>query len=581
MPADFIKKKVGNNFLIEARRQQKQLSYFTQSVIQEDLSQEYINAWANRNYKGEDDFLNWVKNVFRTENFLSFFKFFRNPVASARLVNDRIKPQLERVFFSEDAFFKYVIDGDEVSEPEEINSKKFNELMFNALLFRHNDILIADLSDINTPFRDLISIDNVVAIDSENSVIRRIAYSATFIVIDEEGVTKKITGFIFMDDVEFILYDERIEFVASFPHDLGECPADYISREPFAQDDIVRKSIFSYVREQFEEYVFLKTLLKMQEPNGALPIITQLKTKVKSAADQDQKGSDEGMPFVEGLIGSQTAEFGREVQGQNGSPMQAGTVISVDKIKKDDGSIDMDLVKNFINFFFIPVESLKYINERILEIENSIVSTVLGDLADQTGERKNEQQIRAGFVGAEDRIRGLSLQLSRIRTRSDHKILALKLGPNRVSNEAFYGSDFFLESQDQLYSLFEKSPNPIERRHILIRLSKNRNKFNKDQSQREVILNHLIPYVADKDFQSAIDVQAVGDITFQLQTRFTYWVGLFEAQFGDIVVFWNNQDASNSEKLILINNMLTEIIKADPEVNELLTKAPEPIITEK
>ena len=580
MPKEFIKQKVGNRFLIEARRQQKQLSYFTQSIIQEDLSQEYINAWANRNYKGDDDFLNWVKNIFRTENFLSFFKYFRNPVASARLVNDKIKPQLSRVFFSEDAFFKYIIDGDEVPEPEEIDSKKFNDLIFDALLFRHNDILIADLSDINTPFRDLISIDNVVAIESKNSIIRRIAYSASFTILKEDGTHEHIMGFIFMDNQEYILYDERVEFVASIPHDLGICPADYISREAFGKDDIVRKSIFSYVREQFEEYVFLKTLLKMQEPNGALPIITKLKTKTKSTSEQDTKGPGDGVPFVEGLISSQVAEFGREVQGQDGSPMQAGTVISVDKIKKDDGSIDMDLVKNFINFFFIPVESLKYIDDRIKEIENSIVSTVLGDLADQTGERKNEQQIRAGFVGAEDRLRGVSLQLSRIRTRSDHKILALKFGPDRVFNEAFYGSDFFLESKGQLYELFKISPNPIERRNLLIRMTKNDTKFNPEKGDRQVILYKLMPYVADDDFKTAIDSAQVAPITFQLQTRFNHWIGLFEAQFGDILVFWNNIEGTNSEKLILINNLLIEIIKADPEVSELLTKAAEPITTE-
>ncbi len=560
MARKFIEERHGASSIAKAKKQQDQLSYFTQSDLQEDITQEYIKQWADRNYATNDEFLNWVKTVFRTDNFLSFYKYFRSPLASARLVNDRIIPQLQRVFFAEDSHFNYTIDGQEVQEPEELNVKTFNEWIFNAFMFRHNDIVITDLKDVNEPFREIISIDNVVSIDSSNSVIHRLAYTATVVLIDENGEAVKVNGFLYMDAHVYAFYDRDYVLKLEIPHDLGECPADYISKEPFSKDDVVRKSIYSYIREQFEEYVFLKTLQRMTEPNGAIPIVTQLKTGINKD-NKDRKGETTKEPMASNGIGGQQA-FPYKEQNGSDSTLQTGTIVKVPMIKKDDGSLDMDAVKNFLNFFFIPVESLDYLNKRIGEIEDSIIEALLGNM-DQNKERKNELQVKSGFVSAEDKIRSLSLQMSRLRKRSDFKFLALQHGKERVTNDAFYGSDFFLESQSELYGLFEKSPNPLERRNILLRTARNRNRFNPKRAQREVILYHLMPYAADKDFDQAVDNQAVDAVNFQYQTRFNYWIGVFEAEFGDILLFWESMgDDPNSTKLIVINNIITNIITA-------------------
>ena len=559
MPKEFIERRVGNASIVKARQQQSQLSYFTQSSIQKDVTSEYYVQWAQRKFRTNDVFLNWVKTVFRTDNFLSFFKYFRFPIASARLVNDRIRPQLERVFFAEDSFFKYTIQGKEVQDPEELDIEAFNEWIFNALLFRHNDILVTDLKDINVPFRSLISIENVIAIASHNSIIHKLAYTATVIITDELGIKTHVDGILFMDNKQYIFYDKSLEKVLlTVPHDLGECPADYISKFPFSDDDIIRKSIFSYVRELLEEYVFMKTLQRMTDPNGAIPIITKLKTKEKS--NDDFKGETNKEPFQDQIIGGQTAEFGATVQGSK-SPVQTGTIHDIPAIKKEDGSIDMELIKNYITFHFTPTAPLQYIDQRIKDIESNIITTMLGDFIEQNQSAKNKLQVAGSFFNKQDRLRLVSMELSRIRQRSDFKMLALAHGRDNVTNEAFYGSDFFLESQNELFKLFKESPNVIERKDLLIRLTRNKNRFNPDKADRTVILYHLMPYISDADFSTAIDKQAIDQVTFQYQSRFNYWIGIFEAQFGDILIFWNNMSGTNAEKLVLINNLIINIIK--------------------
>ena len=561
MEVDFIRQRKGKDGLELAARQQAQLSYFTRSSIQKEVNIEYLKQWATRNYIGNDHFLNWVKAVFKTENFLAFYKYFRHPLPSANLVQNRIKESLSRVFHAEDSRFNYLIKGNPEEAPDELRSDKFDEKIFNALLFEHNAILINDLEDINKPYRELVPIEKVVAIDSKDGEIKRIAYRA---IVDVEG--RKVKGFAYMDSEKYAFYNNDYVELVSTPHDLEKCPADYIAKESFDDNDIVRRSIFSYSLEAFEEYVFLKTLLRMTEPNGAIPITIELDAKVKKKQGNDTDGAK---PMSAKEIGGQSAEYGSEVQGaKNDSPLQAGTRIKMPMIKKNDGSIDVDAVQNFLKFLYVPIEALDYINKRIQQIENGIISHVLGDYSEQNESAKNELQVEKSYISKQDKLRSFSNELSRIRNLSDYKFLALKYGPDAVSVDCYYGSDFFLETQDELYGLYKKSPNAIERRNILLRLTQNRNRYNPSKAKRETLLYELLPYSNDVDFDKAIERGIVNDTVFALQTRFNYYISSFESQYGEITYFWDLMDGTDAERLTIINELLKQLIIADYEQTE-------------
>lgn len=561
MANDFIKKRHGSTGLALAVRQQNQLSYFTKGKIQEEINQTYLDQWAERNYIGNDYFINWVKAVFKTENFLAFFKYFRNPLPSANLVNNTIKDSLSRVFHAEDSHSSYVVRGKSIEAPEELNLTPFRDKMFNALLFEHNSILIHDLKGVNQPFRELIPIKNVVSIESKDGEIIRIAYSATTIINEQE-----VSGYVYMDAEKYCFYNKDLDELLNVPHDLGQCPADYISGEAFSDNDIVRKSIFSYTLESFEEYVFLKTLLRMTEPNGVIPITVEVDAKVNNKRGRDTDGIK---PMSSQEITGQKSERQSEVLGaKNDSPLQTGTRVKVKANKKNDGSIDMDYIKSFLNFHHLPTAPLEYINGRIKEIEKHILTSVLGDFSEENEAQKNEMQVAKSYINKQDKLRAFSLELSRIRNRSDYKMLALKHGPKSVVVDVFEGSDFFIETQNDLYTLYGKSPNAIERKNILVRLSQCRNKFNREKAKREKILYDLLPYSNDIDFDKALGREIVDDLTFSLQTRFDHYVGIFESVYGDVVHFWELIEGTDSEKLKIIKDLLRTIIKEDYEQAE-------------
>lgn len=566
MSKEFIEKKYNSIALNDAVRQQKQLTYFTTSNVQEDIRADYFEQYVDRKYYTNDVFLNYVKQVLKTDNFKSFLKYYRKPNPASKLINTRIKEPLSRVFFSEDSYFNYVINGEYVEHPIELEDD-FEEKLFNAVFYSYNDVIVHDLSDVNKPYRCFVSIDKVVSIEVEGKYIKKIAYCAETEINDE-----KVYGYAYIDDEKYEFYDKDYNLIISTLHDYELCPATFVVDDRFYpvgdENDpqgVVKKSFFSYLRSELEEYTFLKTLQKLTDSNGAFPIVTKVETKEISQEGEDFDALN-GEPMSVLQLGSQASKEARSTAGSGGnSQLQPGTVISVPAVEKADGSIDVELSKNFFKFHYTPVEILEFINKRIKETEQDIIVSAIGDYSEKNDVSMTELQAKQGYVSREDKLRWLSSVMSFSRQNSDRMMLSLAYGKDNVKADIFYGSDFFLETQDKLYEMFKMSPNAIERKNILIRLSQRRNLFNREKSKREVILYKLMPYASDKDFELAISQGLVDETTFKLQTQFSYWVALFEANYGNIVSFWNSMSTKESEKIILLNNLITNFINNGKE----------------
>lgn len=569
MSKEFIEKRVNSLSLETAVRQQEQLSYLITSQVQKDIRVDYFEKFAERKYYTSDVFLNWVKQVLKEPNFLSFAKHFRDPNPSSKLINTRVKEPLSRVFFSEDSYFIYQVNGKSIDHPLELEDD-FEEKLFDAILFNCNDIIVHDLKDTNRPYREFVDIKKVESIEVNNNLIKKIAYKAC---VEIQG--EKVYGYVYLDDNVYQFYDKERNLLISEEHDYRECPATFVSNQNFDNDPVVKKSVFSYLRAELEEYSFLKTLQRMTDINGAIPITVRVKTKEKTADSLDFDARD-GEPMSIEQLGSQVSSEARATAGVGGgSVMQAGTEVTVPLVEKADGSIDMEFAKNFITFYYTPVEALKYLNDRIKELESSIITCSIGDYDEGNDVSMTEMQVSKGYVSREDKLRWLSNSLSFSRKLSDKMMLSLKYGRPNVEVDIFYGSDFFMESQSKLYEMFRNSPNSIERKNILIRLSQRRNIFNKEKSKREVILYKILPYCADKDFETAISKDRVMPEIFEFQTRFTYWVAIFESYFGDIVSFWNDLNESESSKIIILNNLIYELIKKDDSLTKFINNGRE------
>lgn len=563
MSKEFIEKKYNSVSLDTAVRQKKQLKHYTNSEVQEDVRVDYFEKYVDRKYYNNDVFLNWAKSIFKTDNFLSLAKYYRNPNPASSLINNKIKEPLTRVYFSEDSHFKYWINGEYVDCPMELDDG-FEAELFDAVLFRYNDIIVHDLEEINKPYREIIDIEKVVSIELEKKKICRIAYTAMVRIDDQD-----VYGYVYIDKERYQFWDkERENLLIDAVHDYGECPTTFVVEDCFNNDTIVKTSIFSYLRAELEEYTFLKTLQRMTHPNGAFPTVVKIETKEISDDSMDFDAAN-GEPMSIEQLGGQVSQEARATAGNGtGSVFQAGSEITVPAIEKADGSMDMELAKNFLTFYHIPVDILDYINRKIKEVENEIITSCLGAYSDRNDVSMTEMQTRKGLVSMEDKLRWFSKTMSFSRGASDSMMLSLMYGKDSVKLDIFYGSDFFLETQMDIYNMIEKSPNNIETSNLLFRLAQRRNMFNKEKAKKEVILYRLMPYGTSTEFQLAVDNGMVSEVDFDFQTRFSYWISMFEAFYGSIVVFWNGMDSSDSEKLITINNLIINLINTNKNGKE-------------
>lgn len=562
MSKEFIQAKVNSSYIADAIKQQNQLSYFTESSLQENsITADYISQWASRHYQSTDYFLNYIKSIFKTDVFLKFFKYLRKPLPSTKLIKNRIEPQLNRVFIAENSDFKYYVNGiDQSKIKETLNNSEFEKDLFYHILYKHNSILISDV-DNEKAYRFFLDINDVVSIEEENNKkINKIAFNAV-VNIDN----KKINGVAYIDKDYFRFYDNQLNLIKEVDNELGYNPAHYIANHKYKNQPVVQESLFTFIREEIEEYVFLKTLQKMTEPSGAIPVTTTIDVPIDTS-DIDSKDK----AVIDDEMGSQQSSEHSTNPHSGIGLLDPGMVhrLPLKAITTQNGDINPALLDAFINFKYIPVDILTYLNDRIKEVEDSLLITTVGDILGRKEEAQNELQIEKSITTLQNNLLHIADLMNRARALSDKDQLGLTFGIKSVSEVfIFYGTDFFLDSETKLYNDLEKAPNPIERKNILIRINQNKYKSNQDQMVRQKILYELLPFVSDNDFKVARGANQVEPELMQYQIRFTYWINLFEAKYGDIVSFYNEMDIDRYQKFIVINNLIIELINQANENN--------------
>ena len=455
MSKEFIQKKKNSESLTKAVRQYKQLSYLTTSKIADDFDIQYFKDYSLRDHYTDDLFLNWVKGVLKDANFLSFVKYYQNPNPSASLIQNKVKEPLSRVFFSGDSHFNYVVNGKLEKCPYELEDG-FEKDLFYAVLFNYNDVVVHDLSEANKPFREIVGIDKVVSIETDKKRIKKIAYTAKAVINSEE-----VYGYAYIDEEKYSFYNKEIELLTTNPHDLGFCPANFVSELGFDGDSVAKESFFSYQKGDLIQYCFLKTIQRMIDVNGTTPIVVIPKTDKITTASNDFDNRS-GEPMSVDQIGSQVPKEMRQTKtgSSNSGVLQGGTVLEIPVHLTEEG-VDMDFIKNFITFHYTPVESLEFLEERIKKLESNILISAIGDASEsKTPEgSKSDSEIRSvTVVSKQDKLRALSNAMTYCRKLSDMTMLSLAYGKDNVEVDVFYGSDFFWKQKKTCTQCFNLRP---------------------------------------------------------------------------------------------------------------------------
>ena len=551
--------------IIEAINYEKKLAYFIQTQLNTTLytnSDEAINnIWNTSN-----PFISWVKNWMRKENFKSYMKFLRHPLPTASLIQDDIVPELKKVFDATNARYDYLFSSN-ANKPasEKLLSKYgnyFKDEIFNLLINSHNSIVITDFKEKRNPYRFTIGIKSVKAIEPTlNGTIKGIVFEG----VNEAGEERHY----FYTDQFYSVYtkaDDVYTLESSNPHDLGECPADFISVDPINTEKfVIRKSIFSNYLEKFENYVNYYTLQKMCLPHGAIPVITHYKQNNKPCEKTFENGTrciGGYLSGLNGVLGNKDSLISCPVCNEK-TIIQAGTVIGLPIPRfGDNGESPIDLNANFVKFHYIPVDILKWWNEFVAEKYDEIKYQLVGKGTEQSnGQAKNKDQIARGNQTLENTLIELSDKLSKLQTSIDGKLLKIAFGKSFKSAYIDKGTDFYLETEFELRDSLEKAIDPIDKENLISRINYSIYKNNPDALERSNLLYKMLPYstLTDDQFIS----MTVDPKMKELRLNFRYYIDAFEAEYGEINVFFNEYFGENvpmNKKLTIARDMLIKLV---------------------
>jgi len=524
----------------EARIHQDEISFFIES---------YLNL---TNSRGKQNFLTWISRWMSPKNKKKLLKFLEFPLETAGIVQDDIIPQLGKVFEANNRHFSYVLKDvdqtkDAISYLGSIKQEKFfKEDVWKAILFQHNSVLITDLIDVNEPVNSLVNIHNIEAIDlGKKDSIRWIVFRDRrrgFRKEDGSTVTDLwyyYTASFFSvytknEDGEFVLLAEEL-------HDLGKCPAQFISPDPITTNKhVVRKSIFSNQRRRFQLDTALRMAWDYYTFHGALPVTTLYKQSKEACGTQFST-------FTKchgGWLATQDQDNKITFQFNNGNPdekvpcpkcnqsnpIKVGTVVSFPVPKFGPDEKPFDLNASFVKFPHAGVDVSTWFKGYIESIEIAIRQDIVGTEKENVKVKaQNELQVTKSFTPLENTLTSLSTLLSDVRQEADTQIIKLRSGPDSIDHIITdYGSKFYLQNEQELIEDRTKAINPIERLETTERIIDVRFRNNMEQRSRERLLLEMLPYNGLTDTDVRADKNTINPIDFELRMNFNRYISEFE-----------------------------------------------------
>jgi hypothetical protein len=566
MIKEFIKSCKFKKEISEAVAYESKLSYFIQTHLDTEIFVNTTEA-VDELWDTKNPFINWVRSWMRKDNFRSYMKFLRHPLPTAGMIQDDIVPELKKVFDATNARYDYSFSSN-ANKPacDKLIAKYgsfYKDLIFDALINNHNSIVVTDFKNKRDPYRFLINISNVKAIEpTKSGTIKKIVFEG----VNEAGEER----YYFYTDEFYAVYTEKDEVYteeSKNPHDLGECPADFISVEPINTEKfVVRKSIFSNYIEKFENYVNYYTMFKMFIPSGMIPVITHYKQNNKPCEKTFENGTRCIGGFLSGLngvLGNKDSLVPCPVCNAK-TIIQAGTVIGLPVPKiGDNGERPFDMNANFVKFHYAPPEILTwakdFINEKYDEIKYQLVGK--GTEA-SNGQAKNTDQIARGNQTLENTLIELSSKLSKLQTSLDSKLLKIAFGKSFKSAYIDRGTDFYLETEFELRDSLAKAIDPIDKENLMSRINYSIYKNNPSALERSGLLYKLLPYstLTDDQFIS----MTVDPKMKELRLNYKYYIDAFEAEYGELNVFFNDYFGENvtmSNKLTVARQLLLDKVE--------------------
>lgn len=513
------------------------------------------------------DFLAFVENLIPHDKYKTFEGLFRFPVPTNELTAICFD-KLSRIFEGRDPVYMYNFTNSEYADDWEwYRKEKLHEpdvwktKGWDFFKTEINSVLIVDMPKEQQagdrypqPYFYWLPIRDVVAFDAEpNGQMRWIAFR-------QDGDTLAV-----FDDEYYRIFNFKNgalgELLVENRHDIGYCPARFFWTEPMALEyPDVKMSPITKVLGALDWWLFFHISKQHLDMYGSYPIYTGYEQNCDYHNDNTGDYCNGG--FIYDAKGAQKLDLA-------GLPMKcpkcgdkriigAGSFIEIPVPQTDQPDL-----RNPVSIVSVDSASLKYNVDEEERLKNDIITTVVGTNEEiTTRDALNEQQIRANFESQSTVLNRVKTGFEQAQQWVDSTVCRARYGKSFLSAGISYGTEFYLQTADELRERYKKakengaSESELDALYSKVIETEYRN--NPTMRQRLQVLADLEPF-QHLTRDEVIGLQQKGIATMQdviLKLNFADYIRRFERENMNVVEFGENIDYD--KKIQAISERLRE-----------------------
>ena len=531
------------------------------------------------------DFMAMVENIIPHDKYKTFCSLLRFPVKTNEVLGVAFD-KLSRIFDGRNPAFSYQFVTTEqrddwewyrqevLDEPKVWQSKGWE--FFKT---RINSVLVVDLPEeqrqgMPEPYFYWLPIEDVIDYRAEASGQMK------YIIFRQDDDRAAV-----IDDESYRVFSMRNgtlgELLRESRHDLGYCPCRFFWSEPISlEEPDIKMSPVSKLLDDLDWYLFYTVSKRYLDTYGSYPIYW---------------GYEQNCDYHDDVTGDECdGGFLKDIKGhwkydQNGMLMPcpkchekriSGPGSFVEVPIPIEGQPDLH---DPVGMLSVDRASLDYTTEEDARLREAIITAIVGTNEEiTTRDALNEQQIKANFESQSTVLNRVKKGFEEAQAFVDETCCRLRYGSSFVSLNINYGTEFYLQTTDELRARYktakESGASEADLDALSQQIIETEYRTNPQMMQRMIILSDLEPYrhLSRQEVQALRDKNLVSDVTLMVKMDFADYIRRFErenmnvSEFGEAMPYERKIETVRAELERYAKEALDKVDNKEPIKNEEL-----------
>lgn len=535
---EFLKKPKNSNLIKKGKDYQSRLRMYTEALSEEQLKKE--NAFT--------EFDKFLQKVLSEKKHSRIKDFIRYPLTSVD-ISESIMTEIYKVFDASNSYFNYDTGKDTEGKIDKVirDNKVIEFIKHNGkevLKNKPNSVVVIDKDKEKNPYLLLVENERIVDFNlTEEGKFEYISFIHSITEKEENGKTiEEIRIAFYCDEFYRVFLKKDDDFIKEIEnaHKIGYCPCRFFIEDEITPNDCFSKKIpLTSVLSKLEDWQIFDIYKFYTDHYAPFPVIEKGEEK---CSNDSCKG---GMITVEDTYYEDDIRKTREIFKdcpvcKDKKITGPGTIISVPaRLDKEDPT-----EAGLFRFISPDITSLKYLGEKLTELEDYIFMKSVGtnDLLDT--EAVNKLQVKGSFETKKSVLLKIKPNFDNLYKWILETLNKVTNGPNStISVACDFGTEFHLVSEEEMQKRYDNAKKiglpEAEIDTLYMQLIDTKYKNNPDLVDRMWLIKIIDPCPYDTLDQKIrkFELGIITEQEFVLTTRLMKLVERFEIEQIDLVSY--------------------------------------------